>query len=160
MSDSLADKVQKALEEKRLFLVTAESCTGGLLSVALTDAPGASKVFDRGFVTYSNEAKIEILKVHPDVLEDHGAVSAETAKAMAEGALQQSTRAHISASITGIAGPTGDTPTKPIGLVYIGIGNFDAETTVFRHEFKGDRDEIRKQSVEAAFTHILEIVNK
>ena len=160
MPDSLANKVQKALEEKRLLLLTAESCTGGLLSAALTNTPGASKVFDRGFITYSNESKIEILKVHPDVLEDHGAVSAETAKAMAEGALQQSTRAHISASVTGIAGPTGNTPTKPIGLVYIGIGQFDKETVVFRHEFKGDRDAIRKQSVDAVFTHILEVVSK
>lgn len=160
MPDSLAEKVQEALEEKHFSLVTAESCTGGLLSAALTDLPGASKVFDRGFVTYSNEAKMELLKVSADILEAHGAVSAETAKAMAEGALQQSPRAHVSASVTGIAGPTGDTPTKPIGLVYIGIGQSGKETIIFRHEFKGDRNAIRQQSVDAVFTHILEVISQ
>jgi nicotinamide-nucleotide amidase len=156
MSDSLADRVQKALLENRKYLVTAESCTGGMLGVAMTETPGASKVFDRGYTTYSNEAKMDVLKVPMTVLEDHGAVSAETAKAMAEGALAENKKSHISVSITGIAGPGGGSDKKPVGLVYIGLGRFGEDTQVFRHLFDGDRDAIRKQTIDAAFRHILD----
>ncbi len=159
MSDGLAKQVQEKLLEKRMFLVTAESCTGGLLGVAMTDVPGSSRVYDRGFITYSNEAKMDLLKVPGPVLEDHGAVSAETAKAMAEGALAQNPMAHIAVAVTGIAGPDGGTPTKPVGLVYIGIGLQDKDTIVYRHEFKGDRDKVRAQTVETAFHHILEVLS-
>jgi len=159
MPDGLPKQVQDKLLEKRMFLVTAESCTGGMIAVAVTDIPGSSRIFDRGFVTYSNEAKMDILKVPPDILEDHGAVSAETAKAMAEGALRQSTMSHISVAVTGIAGPDGGTAVKPVGLVYIAVGQAGADTIVYRHEFKGDRDMVRKQTVESAFKHLLEVLS-
>lgn len=159
MSDGLPKQLVEKLQEKRMFLVTAESCTGGMLSVALTDVPGSSRVFDRAFVTYSNEAKMDLLKVKAETLEEFGAVSAETAKEMAEGALKEAKMSHVSISITGIAGPSGGTPTKPVGLVFIGIAQQAKETIVYRHEFKGDRDAVRKQTVDTAFNHVLEILN-
>ncbi len=103
-----------------LTITTAESCTGGLLAALLTSVPGSSEVFDRGFVTYSNAAKIECLGVSPQVLECFGAVSRETALAMANGALAHSD-ATIALSITGVAGPGGGTPQKPVGLVHFGL---------------------------------------
>ncbi|TCT39291.1 CinA family protein [Martelella mediterranea] len=99
-------------------IVTAESCTGGLIAAALTEIAGASAVVDRGFVTYSNEAKMEMLGVRPDTLEDFGAVSRETALQMASGALWRS-NAHLSVAVTGIAGPSGGSEEKPIGLVHL-----------------------------------------
>ncbi len=107
--------------ESGLTLVTAESCTGGLIAGLLTEIPGSSKVLERGYVTYSNRAKEECLGVAPDLLDRFGAVSAEVAKAMAEGALDYSA-ADVALSVTGIAGPDGGSPAKPIGLVYFGYG--------------------------------------
>jgi nicotinamide-nucleotide amidase len=104
----------------RLKLVTAESCTGGLVAAAITDVPGSSAVLDRGFVTYSNEAKMAVLGVDPAALFMHGAVSAEVAIEMAEGALRFS-MADVAVSITGIAGPGGATETKPVGLVHLAV---------------------------------------
>jgi len=156
MSEFLAKKLQETLAEKRMMFVTAESCTGGLIGVAITDTPGASKIYDRGFITYSNDAKKEVLGVDPAILEDHGAVSAETAAAMAEGALKKSPNAHFSVSVTGIAGPDGGTPNKPVGLVYIAVAQLNGETVVHRHEFEGDRDNVRKETVNAAFAHLIE----
>ena len=159
MSDGLAEQVQHRLLEKRMYLVTAESCTGGMLSVAMTDVSGSSRVFDRAFVTYSNEAKMDVLEVKPETLEEFGAVSAETAKEMAEGSLKKAIMSHISIAVTGIAGPDGGTPTKPVGLVFIAIGQQDKKTIVYRHEFKGDRDAVRQQTVDTAFNHVLEILS-
>ena len=156
MSDPLAKKAIDALGAKNFFLSTAESCTGGLVAVALTDQPGASKIFDRGFVTYSNEAKMDILGVPKEILEQHGAVSEENAKAMAEGILRKIIKSNIAVSITGIAGPGGDGDGKPVGLVYIGMAQNDRDTQVFRHQFSGDRDAVRRQTVDAVFTHLIE----
>lgn len=132
------------------LLATAESCTGGLLAATLTAVPGASDVFERGFVTYSNAAKSEMLGVPVWLIERHGAVSEDVARAMAGGALTHS-RASLAISITGIAGPDGGSPDKPIGLVYFAAGRRDGPIRDERVVF-GDlgRDEVRRRSVERA----------
>jgi nicotinamide-nucleotide amidase len=141
------------------MLVTAESCTGGMIAAAITSRPGSSALFERGFVTYSNESKVELLGVPTDILREHGAVSARTALAMARGALNNS-RADIAVSVTGIAGPDGGTAEKPVGLVYIGYG-FRQEDLIecSEHRFEGDRDSIRRQSVDAALKHLLKFLD-
>ena len=127
----------------RLTLVTAESCTGGLLAGLITAIPGSSEVFERGFVTYSNAAKMEFLGVASGILERHGAVSAETARAMAEGALAHSLAA-IAISITGIAGPGGGSPGKPVGLVYVGLGRRGGAVFAIEKRFGNQgRDAVR-----------------
>ena len=133
-------------------IVTAESCTGGLICGTLTEAAGASAVIDRSFITYANQAKSELLGVSTDSLETHGAVSAEVVVQMAEGALQACPSAHYSLAVTGIAGPGGATETKPVGMVYIGCGVRGGETTYEEHIFAGNRAEIRRQTVEAALS--------
>lgn len=117
--DQLAVQAGIALKEKSLMVATAESCTGGLVAAAITDVAGSSGWFERGFVTYSNEAKSTMLGVPAKLIRDYGAVSEEVAHAMAEGALLNS-RAQVALSITGVAGPTGGTPEKPVGMVCFG----------------------------------------
>ena len=126
---------------------TAESCTGGLIAGLLTEIPGSSDMLERGFVVYSNAAKEELLGVPPETLAKHGAVSAETARAMAEGALAKS-RAHIAVSVTGIAGPDGGSAAKPVGLVHFACARRGAPT-VAREERFGDisREAVRLASV-------------
>lgn len=138
-----------------LRLVTAESCTGGLISAALTDVPGASRVFDRGFVTYSNQAKTDLLGVPPFMLKEHGAVSAQVAEAMAAGARVQS-GADLAVAVTGIAGPGGATPDKPVGLVYIATASKGQATEATRHDFPGDRTAVRGATVAAALRALLD----
>ena len=132
------------------FIATAESCTGGLVAAALTAVPGSSDVFDRGFVTYSNTSKSEMLGVPYWLIEKHGAVSEEVARAMAGGALTHS-NASLAVAVTGIAGPSGGTPEKPVGLVHFAAGRPDGPMHHERVLF-GDvgRDEIRRRSVEKA----------
>ena len=130
------------------MLVTAESCTGGALSAAITSVPGSSQWFDRGFITYSNEAKIEMLGVNLNTLEAHGAVSEATAREMILGAFQKSP-ADIAISITGIAGPNGGTKQKPVGTVCFGWG-FRNDIQVCTEYFSGTRTSIREQAVEFA----------
>ena len=113
-----AETLLAACRKKHLKLATAESCTGGLIAAILTEVAGSSDVFERGFVTYSNEAKTELIAVPAALIERHGAVSAEVARAMAAGALDRS-RAHIAVSVTGVAGPSGGTEAKPVGLVHL-----------------------------------------
>jgi nicotinamide-nucleotide amidase len=136
--------------EKGFKIATAESCTGGLIAGCLTEIAGSSDVFERGFVTYSNEAKQELLGVSPALIEQHGAVSQEVAIAMADGALIKS-RAHISVSVTGIAGPGGGTSNKPVGLVHFGLGHPCGTTLHEVREF-GDigRDQVRLKSLDLA----------
>lgn len=133
-------------------MATAESCTGGMIAAHITARPGTSKYFERGFVTYSNESKAELLGVLPEVLEAHGAVSPAVAVAMAEGALKNS-RANIAVSVTGIAGPDGGTQEKPVGLVFIAVA-FEQQSAVYKHQFDGDRASVRKQTVAAALEHL------
>jgi len=133
------------------MLTSAESCTGGLIAACLTEVPGSSDVFERGFVTYSNKAKQELLGVPAEMLDQHGAVSEQVARAMAEGALEHA-RADIALAVTGIAGPAGGSAAKPVGLVHIACAR-RGHPTIHRKCTFGDRGrhEIRRLSVEAAF---------
>ena len=137
-------------------IVTAESCTGGLLAGALTSVAGASAVFERGFVTYSNAAKTEMLGVPEDLLSQVGAVSAEVAEAMARGALERS-GADVAVAITGIAGPDGGTAVKPVGLVYLGLAARDGAVFHVKYLFRGDRDAVRTQAVVEALRMVLAV---
>lgn len=142
-----AEDVLAAARAKGRKIATAESCTGGLIASVLTEIPGSSDVFERGFVTYSNTAKIDLLGVPEDLLAAHGAVSADVALAMAEGALRHS-RADLAVAVTGIAGPKSDDTQKPVGLVYIAVPGMVEE-----HRF-GDigREQVRLATVQAALT--------
>ncbi len=144
---------------RKLTLTTAESCTGGLVAAAITDLPGSSEVFDRGFVTYSNEAKHALLGVSKEMLAKHGAVSAEVAKAMALGALRAADT-NIAVSITGIAGPGGGSQDKPVGLVFMAAANREGKFHARECRF-GDlgRDEVRRKSVIAALALIEELLD-
>ena len=129
-----AEELVHLAERKGFVLTCAESCTGGLVAAALTDIAGASTVFDRGFVVYSNDAKIDLLGVSPDTLAAHGAVSAQTAREMALGALARS-RADLAVSITGIAGPGGGTAEKPVGLVQFACARRDGDIVARERRF-------------------------
>ena len=155
---SLVQAASQTLRAKNLKLATAESCTGGMISAAFTDLSGSSDIFDRGFVTYSNEAKMAMLGVLPATLEAHGAVSEQTAGQMCEGALKNSL-ADVTIAVTGIAGPSGGSTDKPVGLVYIGLAKKGADTRVFKHIFAGDRQAVRQQTVEQAITHLMDIIS-
>ena len=146
------------MRAKSLKLATAESCTGGLIAGLFTEIAGSSDVFERGFVTYSNDAKHELLGVHKALLESHGAVSEEVAMAMAQGALKHS-HADLVIAVTGIAGPGGATATKPIGLVHIALAHKDG-TTRHRAFTFGDigRTEVRLATLDAALTLLSELV--
>jgi nicotinamide-nucleotide amidase len=145
-----AEALLALFRARGLMLATAESCTGGLVAATLTAIAGSSDVVERGFVTYSNEAKRELLGVSEESLATAGAVSEAVARAMAEGALAGS-RAAIAVSVTGIAGPGGATATKPLGLVFVGAARRDGALLVERHVFGGDRAAVRNASVAVAF---------
>lgn len=146
--ETLAQVVVGLLRQQGKQLSLAESCTGGMLAAALTDVPGASDVFNRGWVTYRNEAKQQELEVDSKLLEKHGAVSREVCEVMAHHARRLS-RSDYALSITGIAGPGGGSDDKPVGLVFIGLGD-DKDTKVKRHHFTGSREMVRRRSVNAA----------
>ena len=146
----LADILVKRATAARVMVVTAESCTGGMVAAAITDVAGASAVLDRGLVTYSNNAKQDLLGVSTATLDTHGAVSMETAAAMAEGALAASPQAGLAVAITGIAGPGGGSAEKPVGLVWFGVAESAGETRTVRHVFSGDRTAIRIQAASTA----------
>ncbi|MGB6976338.1 MAG: nicotinamide-nucleotide amidase [Gammaproteobacteria bacterium] len=151
----LAEAVGKQLQARQWLLATAESCTGGWIATAITSIAGSSQWFERGFVTYSDLAKEQMLGVRTETLAAHGAVSQQVVREMAEGALRHS-RAEISVAVTGIAGPTGGTIEKPVGLVWFGwTGRYLATQTDAQH-FHGNRQEIRRQAVVFALTRILE----
>ncbi|MCI5060922.1 MAG: CinA family protein [Alphaproteobacteria bacterium] len=156
-SPPLINQLFDKLKEKNWKLVTAESCTGGMIATAITDKAGSSAVFERGFVTYSNEAKIENLGVSPETLKKHGAVSEQTAIEMAKGALQNS-HADIAVSVTGIAGPDGGSSEKPVGLVYIGYALKGGLAQATQHNFTGSRVEIRLHSTREVIKYILNII--
>ena len=149
-----SQQIIEKLASKGVGIVTAESCTGGLIIGALTEISGASSVIDRSFVTYSNQAKHELLGVRINSLEAEGAVSSIVAQEMAEGALTACPSATYSIAVTGIAGPGGGTETKPVGLVYIGIGKRGAKTETSKHLFNGDRRAVRAQTVETALARL------
>jgi nicotinamide-nucleotide amidase len=146
----LAQLFLDACRQREIMAATAESCTGGMIAAALTDIPGSSAVVDRGFVTYSNPAKIEMIGVSGATLEAHGAVSRETALEMASGALAHS-RAGIALAVTGVAGPDGGSEEKPVGLVWFGLA-LKGQTPITEHrifENRG-RDFIRRETVRTA----------
>lgn len=145
-AELLLDDARKA----KLKIAVAESCTGGLISALFTEIPGSSDVFERGFIVYSNDAKRDMLGVPGDLIADMGAVSEPVARTMAEGALNHS-RAHISVSVTGVAGPGGGTPMKPVGMVHFGAARRGRSITHEVHEFGPlGREDIRMKSVEVA----------
>jgi nicotinamide-nucleotide amidase len=149
----------EACRERGVLLATAESCTGGLLAATLTAIPGASDVVERGFVTYSNAAKSELLAVPPALIAAHGAVSAEVAEAMATGALHRAP-VDLAVAITGIAGPGGATPGKPVGLVYFGIARRGTAGRTERHVFPGDRAAVRRAAVVRALELLSEAASQ
>ncbi|MDH5189192.1 MAG: CinA family protein [Rhodospirillaceae bacterium] len=144
----MAEDLIAACREKKIKLALAESCTGGLVAGCITSVSGSSDVLDRGFVTYSNQSKVDMLGVPQNTIEKFGAVSEQTAFAMAEGAIKNSD-ATLSLSITGIAGPGGGSDEKPVGLVHIAVAREGISTRCERHIFKGDRDRVRIQAVES-----------
>ncbi len=145
------------LRARSVRIATAESCTGGLIAAALTAVPGSSDVVDRGFVTYSNAAKTEMLGVDPALIERHGAVSAPVAAAMAAGALARSV-AGVTVSVTGIAGPGGGSADKPVGLVWFGLALTGREPHTEHVVFPGDRTAVREATVRHALAMVARAV--
>jgi PncC family amidohydrolase len=153
----LAKMLGRRLAEKKLILSVAESCTGGMIGTAITAIPGSSEYFFGGVISYSNKVKHSVLGVPEHVLEKKGAVSAETVKAMAKG-VQRLCKTDCAIAVSGVAGPGGGTIKKPVGLVYVGIG-LGKKVRSFEYRFKGTRQEIRRQAVQAALERMIEEVN-
>lgn len=154
---ALADEVAELLCERRLMLVTAESCTGGWIAKCCTDLPGSSHWFERGFVTYTNDAKMEELGVLAETLQAYGAVSEATVAEMAAGALRQS-NAQVSVSVSGIAGPGGGRPDKPVGTVCFGWVVAGKAPVTRRMLFSGNREQVRRQAVAEALRGVIDAV--
>jgi nicotinamide-nucleotide amidase len=155
---NILQKVSKKLQKNNLSLVSAESCTGGWVAKQITDLAGSSAIFDRGFVTYSNQAKHEMLDVLEETLNEFGAVSEEVVIEMVEGALKHS-HADIAVSISGVAGPGGGTEEKPVGMVCFGWMKRGMEPRATTQIFDGDRDSVRAQSVEYSLSGIIELID-
>jgi len=153
----LQQQLATILTDRKLTLATAESCTGGALSHVLTDMPGASAYFLGGVIAYHNDVKRALLGVPEKILASHGAVSLQTALAMAEGCRERFD-SDIAISITGVAGPTGGSPGKPVGLVYMAVST-RRQTEGVEHRFSGDRVEVRRQAVSAAIEMVLRTVS-
>lgn len=151
----LVAQVAQALTRRGWMMATAESCTGGMIAARCTDLAGSSAWFERGFITYSNEAKTELLGVPAQDIAQHGAVSAQVAQTMAEGALRRS-RAQLAVAVTGIAGPGGAVPGKPVGTVWLGWASRDTGGTVLL-QLSGDRAAVREATVRAALRKVLEL---
>jgi nicotinamide-nucleotide amidase len=153
---ALAGEVGRVLRLQGRVLAVAESCTGGWVSQCITDVSGSSVWFDRGFVTYSNKAKSELLGVPREIIQVHGAVSGETVRAMAAGALHHSA-ADVAVAVSGVAGPRGGAPDKPVGTVWFAWRRRDGVCRVQRRQFAGDRRQVRRQAVEFALQGILDV---
>ena len=153
----LAESVGQRLLARHWRLALAESCTGGWIAKVVTDVPGSSGWFERSFVTYSNTAKIDLLAVPQALLDSHGAVSRETVNAMAAGALKHS-RAEIALAVSGIAGPDGGSPDKPVGTVWLAWAVRDRPGHSRCYTFPGDREAVRRQAVAAALEGVLELL--
>ena len=156
---TLATLTGTRLKAKGLKLACAESCTGGWISMAVTAVAGSSEWFDRGFVTYSNEAKEEMLGIARATLEAHGAVSEATAREMAQGAINKS-RAQIAVAVTGVAGPGGGTDAKPVGTVCIAWAGPAEKLHCETRRFEGDREQVRRKTVIAALQGIIELLEE
>lgn len=151
--EELVQQLAAKLMAKGWMLATAESCTGGMIAVACTDLAGSSQWFDRGFVTYSNEAKTEMLGVPAELIEKHGAVSEEVVRAMAKGAIRHS-RAQVSIAVTGIAGPGGGSVEKPVGTVWVGC-HVKSSTYIQQCQLTGTRSQIRNTSLACALQKLM-----
>jgi len=158
-SEDLIEQLFHALLDKGYKLALAESCTGGLLAATITHKPGASQIFERGFVTYSNQSKINLLGVSKDLIESQGAVSAVVATSMAMGAVKHS-NADFALAVTGVAGPDGGTEDKPVGTVFIGYAIRDDVNGSFECHFEGDRSAIRAQTCTEAIKQAVQILKK
>lgn len=152
-----AQEIVAAFRAAGTTLTTVESCTGGMVGAAVTGVAGASNMYDRGFITYTNESKAELVGVPAALIETHGAVSEQVARAMAEGGLAHGA-ADIAVAITGIAGPGGGSPEKPVGLVHIAAARRGGETRHERFVFPGDRDAVRESAAEAALRMALALL--
>ncbi len=157
--NQLAAQVGTALHEQGMVLATAESCTGGGVATAVTEIAGSSAWFDRGFVTYANQAKMDMLGVSPSTLLRFGAVSEATVREMVEGALQHS-HAHIALAVSGIAGPGGGTPEKPVGTIWFAWGIKGELSAARKYLLEGDRAEIRQQAVNIALQGVIDLLKK
>lgn len=153
---SLENRIGEVLRERRFKISVAESCTGGLISHRITNISGSSDYFDRGVIVYSNSAKIQLLDVPRIILDSFGAVSSETARAMADG-VKKNSGSDLGLASTGIAGPGGATPGKPVGLVYIGLAS-DRPTIVKEFRFTGSRNEIKEQASSEALKIVLDLI--
>ena len=153
---ALCERLAQALQARGWMLATAESCTGGMIAAACTDLSGSSNWFERGFVTYSDAAKTELLGVDPALIAQHGAVSEQVARAMAFGAVRHS-KAQVSVAVTGVAGPTGGTPHKPVGTVWFGF-QVDGQLSSEPRRFAGDRAAVRAATVEHALQTMLDLL--
>lgn len=156
---NLPQRLSDLLRAQHKTFASAESCTGGMIGAAITDLTGSSDVFERGFITYSNQAKIEMLGVKEQTLDSHGAVSEQTAKEMVLGALDHS-KADLAVAVTGIAGPSGGSEEKPVGLVYIAVAEKEGTPIVLKNIFEGDRHSIRAQTVEKALSMLINLIEK
>ena len=154
--DELLARISSALRERGQSICTAESCTGGLIAKTFTDLAGSSDWFERGFVTYSNAAKSEMLAVPESIIADYGAVSEPVATAMASGALRYS-HAQLAIAVTGIAGPAGGSDEKPVGTVWIAVASADEQRARLYH-FDGDRAAVRRATLSQALTDALDVI--
>jgi len=154
----ITGRLADLLLKRGWMLTTAESCTGGLIAAACTDLPGSSRWFERGFVTYSNAAKTELLGVAPQLIAQHGAVSEPVVRAMAQGALAHS-HAQVAVAVTGVAGPDGGSAAKPVGTVWIG---WATPTGLYSacHQFAGNRATVRRATVRESATHLMNQLTK
>lgn len=155
---NIVERLADLLRERQWMFAAAESCTGGMIAAACTDLSGSSEWFERGFVTYSNEAKVELLGVDPQSIAAHGAVSEVVARAMAFGAVRHS-HARVSVAVTGVAGPTGGTPDKPVGTVWFAF-MVDGRLSSEMLRFDGDRAAVRRQTVDHALQRLVERVEE
>ncbi len=155
----LVEQLGTLLQDRHMKLVTAESCTGGLLATTITHKAGASAFFDRGYITYSNDSKMEVLGVSAQTLDTYGAVSGQTAEEMATGALTKS-HADLAVSITGIAGPDGGTSKKPVGLVYFGYALKNGSIGHVEFHFEGNRNKIQTEATIMALRHLISVLER
>jgi len=154
----LTDKTSNMLKNQKLVIATAESCTGGLIAHTLTNISGSSEYFDRGIVSYSNRAKMELLDVPENILKKHGAVSMEVAKIMAK-SVRIKSNVDIGISTTGIAGPTGGSKERPVGLVFIAVST-ERNIVVKKFYFSGDRSQNKKNTCDAALDMLLDVLTR
>ena len=156
--DQLVEQLSELLIKRDWMMATVESCTGGMISESITRVPGSSVWFERGFITYSNDAKQELVGVSSESLRDHGAVSSAVAREMAAGGIQSS-RADLAVSVTGVAGPDGGSEEKPVGTVWIAWADRNGKVIDQGYLFSGDRQQVRLASAQSAFAGAIEFLN-